>query len=141
MTVLYTVKSSWQGAVDLLLLAEKKQEFPFPKVHERVPIPSWTFSCSFYVKAIVSLGYWFFSSSSNIHSFPGTPHNRGLLKAESISRPFLCLVFPSLLNGEHPALRGRKSPLVCVLGLGWVSLRKTSFRALEAKFECFFKNT
>ena len=105
------------------------------------PSPSWTFSCSFYVKAIVSLGYWFFSSSSNIHSFPGTPHNRGLLKAESISRPFLCLVFPSLLNGEHPALRGRKSPLVCVLGLGWVSLRKTSFRALEAKFECFFKNT
>ena len=38
MTVLYTVKSSWQGAVDLLLLAEKKQEFPVPKVHERVPI-------------------------------------------------------------------------------------------------------
>ena len=136
-------RSNLHGKVPLtcFCLPRKSRSFHFLKSMRESPSPSWTFSCSFYVKAIVSLGYWFFSSSSNIHSFPGTPHNRGLLKAESISRPFLCLVFPSLLNGEHPALRGRKSPLVCVLGLGWVSLRKTSFRALEVKFECFLKNT
>lgn len=50
---------------------------------------------------------------------------------------YVPLIRADALNGKHPALRGRKSPLVCVLGLGCVSLRKTSFRVLESKCERF----
>lgn len=72
MTVLYTVKSSWQGAVDLLLLPrsastacrEKAGVSYSLKSMRESPSPSWTFSCFFYVNAIVSIGYWFFSSSN-----------------------------------------------------------------------------
>ena len=103
------------GVVDLLLLprsasaaCREKAEVPSLKSMRESPSPSWTFSCSFYVNAIVSIGYWFFSSS-NIPSFPGFADEPGTPKGRVHLSAFFCvLFFISAQRGTSCSARQKK---------------------------------